>query len=88
MKEKGGVEPSDGFIEAIVEGDVQKAEKLAEESRINQLYPTRLLGSSFSWAPLHVAAYHGNQRMIEMLIEKGAKIEVEDTWYGGVYYLT
>ncbi|KAI8822945.1 uncharacterized protein EV422DRAFT_522775 [Fimicolochytrium jonesii] len=48
---------------------------------INALGETNLFGKAFTWAPLHAAAYYGNPEMVELLIERGANVELSDTWY-------
>lgn len=35
----------------------------------------------FKWTALHCAAHYGRVKAIEMLISKGANVEVKDTWY-------
>lgn len=47
------------------------------------LYETNLYDSTFTWSGLHAAAYHGSIQAINLLMEHGANVELEDTWYRG-----
>ncbi|KAL7751099.1 hypothetical protein RI367_003679 [Sorochytrium milnesiophthora] len=50
---------------------------------VNELRSVTEFGATFSWGPIHCAAYYGRDEMLEALIEKGAHVELPDGWYGG-----
>ena len=41
-------------------------------------------GKRFSWAPLHCAAYFGRSRILDILINNGAKVDMRDGMDGDV----
>jgi len=47
------------------------------------LFETNLYDSIFTWSGLHAAAYHGSIQIVNLLLEHGANVELEDTWYRG-----
>ncbi|KAI8930329.1 hypothetical protein BC831DRAFT_546952 [Entophlyctis helioformis] len=65
--------------------DVKRVQRLADAVRanINQLYPVSMFDAKFTWAAIHAAAYYGNLKVVETLVEYGANVELEDTWYRG-----
>ncbi|KAI8909038.1 hypothetical protein EDD86DRAFT_206765 [Gorgonomyces haynaldii] len=73
------------LMDAITKGELKRVQKLIPQvADVNQLYPCLLFkDNKFTWAPLHAAAYAGNSRVIELLVEAGGNLEVEDTWYRG-----
>ena len=52
----------------------------------NRLMPVNLFDHDFTWTLLHAACYYGSLKATEMLIERGANVEIEDTWYRGVSF--
>lgn len=54
----------------------------------NKLVKVELFQNEFTWSLLHAACYYGQIKFVEALIERGANIELEDTWYKGVILLT
>ncbi|KAL1915839.1 uncharacterized protein VTP21DRAFT_6227 [Calcarisporiella thermophila] len=49
----------------------------------NMLWENEMFGEKFTWAPLHCAAYSGSVRVVKLLMEAGAEVDIRDTWYGG-----
>ncbi|KAJ3371796.1 hypothetical protein HDU91_004871, partial [Kappamyces sp. JEL0680] len=49
----------------------------------NKLVACDLFDTPFTWSLLHAACWFGQIKAVEALIEKGANIELEDTWYRG-----
>ncbi|KAG0057781.1 hypothetical protein BGZ83_003680 [Gryganskiella cystojenkinii] len=37
----------------------------------------------FTWSALHAAAYYGSSKVVEILMEHNANVELQDTWYKG-----
>jgi Ankyrin repeat len=70
---------------AIEKGDFKKVATLCRNvpGLVNQYQEVTLFGATFTWAPIHAAAYHGSSRVIDELVQAGADIEMEDTWYKG-----
>ncbi|KAG9290591.1 hypothetical protein G9A89_020961 [Geosiphon pyriformis] len=54
-----------------------------EHFDVNLLWPVHLFENDFTWSPLHSAAYHGDIEIIKVLMERGANVELKDTWYAG-----
>jgi hypothetical protein len=50
----------------------------------NKLTECDLFGANFTWSLLHAACYYGQIKAVDMLVEKGANLELEDTLYKGV----
>ena len=48
---------------------------------VNHLFTTRELGDPFKWGPLHAACFFGAMKCVKHLLEKGAKVEVQDNGY-------
>ncbi|KAI9183112.1 hypothetical protein H9P43_004029 [Blastocladiella emersonii ATCC 22665] len=40
-------------------------------------------GAVFTWSPLHMAAFFGQNQIIEFLMSHGGEVEAPDTWYSG-----
>jgi len=38
---------------------------------------------TFTWSALHAAAYYGASKVIQLLMEHNANVEIQDTWYKG-----
>lgn len=67
----------------IQDGQLRASEKLVRK------YPglvhhyakcTLAFDTSFTWGPLHVAAYLGHERLCRVFLELGANMEAQDTW--------
>ncbi|KAJ3043989.1 hypothetical protein HDV00_003516 [Rhizophlyctis rosea] len=89
MPQSGGVKTegtSDlaNLFEAIEKGDVPTVLKLLKTvPNVNVLNEAHLFGENFTWSPLHAASYFGQDAVVDVLIEKGADVEFEDTWFRG-----
>jgi hypothetical protein len=87
-RENGGQAPSSkdllqNLFDAIEADDFKSFETMFAEEYVNQLHPSELFDDDYSWTLLHCSCYYGRSRFIEFIMEKGANVEVEDTWYGG-----
>ena len=74
------------LFEGIAKSDIRRVARVLANypAFVNKLAPANLFAqTTFTWAPLHCAAYYGNQRIIQLLMDSGATIEIEDTWFGG-----
>jgi hypothetical protein len=73
------------LFEAIAKSDVKKVEICldAMPGKVNHLFPMKMYKSLFTWSPLHAASFYGSGKVCELLVEMGAEVELEDTWYGG-----
>ncbi|KAG1152549.1 hypothetical protein G6F37_004143 [Rhizopus arrhizus] len=72
------------LMNAINKKDTKKALELLElDSQLdpNELVPVEMFNDKFTWSPLHAACYNGDLKLIEILIAKGADIELHDTWH-------
>lgn len=71
-------------MQAIQKKDTKKAMEILENDEDidpNELVPVEMFKDKFTWSPLHAAAYYGDTKLMEALIERGADIELNDTWY-------
>ncbi|KAG0228356.1 hypothetical protein BGW42_002254 [Actinomortierella wolfii] len=78
-------EIQDLFV-AIESNDTKLLKGLLQNGRLdpNRLFETNVFeDSTFTWSPLHAAAYYGANKVITTLMEHGANVELEDTWYHG-----
>ncbi|KAJ3156176.1 Protein polybromo-1 [Geranomyces michiganensis] len=67
---------------AIEASDLQALDaSLLSKVDLNALVEANLFGAKFKWAPLHAAAYFGNNDIVERLIAHGADLELSDSWY-------
>ncbi|KAH6593435.1 hypothetical protein BASA50_007386 [Batrachochytrium salamandrivorans] len=74
------------LISSIEKNDMKRFEQgltLFDANTINVLHPASMFDSKFTWAPIHAAAYYGQPKMLDMLVEYGANVELQDTWYHG-----
>ncbi|RKP10190.1 hypothetical protein THASP1DRAFT_28030 [Thamnocephalis sphaerospora] len=73
------------LLKAITEDDTVTVEAIMNEPGFdpNTLQETELFGDVFSWGPLHCAAFYGRSDMIDALMERGADVELRDTWHRG-----
>ena len=74
---------------AVTKGDLKKVEAIIQRGDdVNTLAEVHesQFGTAFTWGPLHAACYGGNIKIIEALMEAGANVEIEDTWYHGVLF--
>ncbi|KAI8997125.1 hypothetical protein BDB01DRAFT_769915 [Pilobolus umbonatus] len=68
----------------ITKKEFKKALELIEEEEDldpNILVPMEMFGDKFTWSPIHAAAYYGDIKVTEALLEKGADVELHDTWH-------
>src|SRR5262245_36198253 len=62
------------LFEACAAGEIERAERLIDEDA------TRVVQSSADgWTPLHLAAYFGHSRVIELLLAHGADVAARST---------
>ncbi|KAF9978200.1 hypothetical protein BGZ73_003381 [Actinomortierella ambigua] len=81
----GSPKIQDLFV-AIENNDTKLLKGLLQNGRLdaNRLFETNVFeDSTFTWSPLHAAAYYGANKVIITLMEYGANVELEDTWYHG-----
>ncbi|ORX55046.1 Bromodomain-containing protein [Hesseltinella vesiculosa] len=73
------------LMKAIEDNDSDTALKLINQDKVdvNQLVKVKLFQSSFTWGPLHAACYYGHHRICQALLDHGANVELNDTWYSG-----
>ncbi|OZJ04686.1 hypothetical protein BZG36_02542 [Bifiguratus adelaidae] len=74
------------LIERINDKTQDKFLSILEEHSnidINTLVPTEMYGQPFTWSVLHAAAYGGDSKVVKILMEQGADINLRDTWHGG-----
>lgn len=79
------LDPTDPLIQAVLDANIDQLEALVTLENVNKLYSAHMFGIRFTWSPVHVAAFHGHLKTLEFLIEKGGNIELQDTWYQGVF---
>lgn len=73
-------------MDAIGEKDTKLALDILESGSqldVNELVSVDMFNDTFTWAPLHAAAYYGESKVVKALMAQGAKVEVHDTWYSG-----
>ncbi|KAJ3166266.1 hypothetical protein HDU88_003490 [Geranomyces variabilis] len=81
-KVKGLTVEAEKLFGAIEASDVNAIDSsLLSRVDLNALVETNLFGAKFKWAPLHAAAYFGNNEIVERLIAHGADLELSDSWY-------
>ncbi|KAJ3181252.1 hypothetical protein HDU87_001381 [Geranomyces variabilis] len=81
-KVKGMTVEAEKLFGAIEASDVNAIDSsLLSKVDLNALVETNLFGAKFKWAPLHAAAYFGNNEIVERLIAYGADLELSDSWY-------
>jgi ankyrin repeat protein len=73
------------FFTAIEENDVKTVKNYLGMKTVHPdtLFETNLYENTFTWSGLHAAAYYGFKPIISLLVEHGANVELEDTWYRG-----
>lgn len=74
------------LMDAIGEKDTKLALDILESGSqldVNELVSVDMFNDTFTWAPLHAAAYYGESKVVKALMAQGAKVEVHDTWYSG-----
>ncbi|RUS15916.1 hypothetical protein BC937DRAFT_91811 [Endogone sp. FLAS-F59071] len=74
------------LFQAILHKDAKKVQEMLaiyKDLNANQLIECNMFNSSFTWGPLHAAAYGGETKIIKTLISHGADVELHDTWYSG-----
>ncbi|KAF8975131.1 hypothetical protein BGZ46_009413 [Entomortierella lignicola] len=71
---------------AVEESDIKTLKLYLSQKNVHPdtLFETNIFDeSTFTWSLLHAAAYYGSKQAISLLIEYGANVELEDTWYKG-----
>ncbi|KAF9895962.1 hypothetical protein BX616_008446, partial [Lobosporangium transversale] len=71
---------------AIEENDTKTMRYFLTQKNVHPdtLFVTNIFeDSTFTWSPLHAAAYYGSKQIISLLMEHGANVELQDTWYKG-----
>jgi hypothetical protein len=76
------------IIDFIEKGDLAGFKKALETTMdVNILFKTFMFNAEFTWALIHACSYYGRLEMVQLLMEKGADPEIQDSWYGGVSIL-
>ncbi|KAG0329157.1 hypothetical protein BGZ99_003308 [Dissophora globulifera] len=71
---------------AIEENDTKTMRQYLAQKNVNPdtLFETNIFEeSTFTWGALHAAAYYGSKQIVSLLVEYGANVELQDTWYKG-----
>ncbi|OZJ04918.1 hypothetical protein BZG36_02637 [Bifiguratus adelaidae] len=79
------IEVASQVIDAIAAKDADKAIDILTANPqldVNTLVPSNNFDASYTWVPLHAAAYYGQRKVIDVLVTRNADIEKHDTWYG------
>ncbi|KAM3580082.1 hypothetical protein VKS41_007323 [Umbelopsis sp. WA50703] len=74
------------LMNAISEKDTKLALEILESGSqldVNELVSVDMFNDTFTWAPLHAAAYYGESKVVRALMTQGANVEIHDTWYSG-----
>ncbi|KAI9277980.1 Bromodomain-containing protein [Umbelopsis sp. AD052] len=74
------------LMTAISEKNSKLAVEILESDspiNVNELVSVDMFNDTFTWSPLHAAAYFGETKVIKALMAKNANIEIHDTWYEG-----
>lgn len=50
---------------------------------VNELVSVDMFNETFTWSPLHAAAYYGETKVIRALMAHNAQVDIHDTWYSG-----
>lgn len=61
------------LIEAVKKGDIPKVQRLLNEG-VNPKLPNH---DWFGWTPLHHAAWYGHDKIVKLLLNAGAKKDIE-----------
>jgi ankyrin repeat protein len=71
-------------MQAITKKETKRSLELLEEDQDldpNELVAVEMFNDKFTWSPLHAASYYGDVKLVEALIQRGANVELNDTWY-------
>ncbi|KAF9104824.1 hypothetical protein BGX27_009928 [Mortierella sp. AM989] len=71
---------------AVEESDIKTLKLYLSQKNVHPdtLFETNIFEeSTFTWSALHAAAYYGVKHVVSLLMEYGANVELEDTWYRG-----
>jgi ankyrin repeat protein len=71
---------------AVEENDVKTMKQYLTQRGMSPdaLFETNVFEeNTFTWGALHAAAYYGSKQIVNLLMEHGANVELEDTWYKG-----
>lgn len=74
------------LMTAISEKNTKLAVEILESDspiNVNELVSVDMFNDTFTWSPLHAAAYYGETKVIKALMAKNANVEIHDTWYEG-----
>lgn len=72
------------LMQAITKKETKRSMELLDEDQDldpNELVPVEMFNDKFTWSPLHAACYYGDLKLVEALIQRGANVEINDTWY-------
>ncbi|KAF7722312.1 hypothetical protein EC973_003463 [Apophysomyces ossiformis] len=72
------------LMAAITKRDTKKATDILGTTPLinpNELVEVEMFNDKFTWGPLHAAAYYGDIKVCQALINHGADVELHDTWY-------
>jgi ankyrin repeat protein len=72
------------LMQAIAKKETKRSLELLEEDQEldpNELVVVEMFNDKFTWSPLHAASYYGDMKLVEALIQRGANVELNDTWY-------
>lgn len=72
------------LMAAIEKSQSKRVQEILEENPsldVNELVEVEMFNDKFKWAPLHAAAYYGDVKICQALIQRGADVELNDTWY-------
>ncbi|KAG0185397.1 hypothetical protein DFQ28_009395, partial [Apophysomyces sp. BC1034] len=72
------------LMTAIAKRESRKAIEILESiSSINpdELVEVEMFNDKFTWGPLHAASYYGDLKVCQLLLNRGANVELHDTWY-------
>ncbi|KAI9219851.1 hypothetical protein BC828DRAFT_147821 [Blastocladiella britannica] len=73
---------------AVEAGDLETVRALFAQQPAatpNSLVPAphAHFGAHFTWSPLHMASFNGQDAIVDWLMENGGNVEAPDTWYRG-----
>ncbi|KAJ3257351.1 hypothetical protein HK103_004571 [Boothiomyces macroporosus] len=71
------------LFEAIENDDIDTFIGLLDNEHVNKLHKSNEFDTEYTWSLLHAACYYGHEDFVEILMETGADVELEDTWYHG-----
>ncbi|KAJ3271784.1 hypothetical protein HDV01_006392 [Terramyces sp. JEL0728] len=73
----------DQLFEAVENDDIDTFIGLLDTEHVNKLHKSNEFDTEYTWSLLHAACYYGHEDFVEIIMETGANVELEDTWYHG-----